>query len=318
MIVVFFVVIFSGSVALVLWAGREPLSKKAVGARLAMIGTSARGESGKRIELAGKSRPRWSDRVGERVKSCRLGESLERLLVQSGSGFSIGKVLMVSAGLGCGAGAATQWWLGFGMLSLMAAALSGVGPCGYLLVQRSRRVARFNAGLADAIDLMARALRAGHSMASTIEVIAQQSPEPLAGEFARCFQQQKFGIPFRDALLAMGERVPSDDLQFLITAVLVQKETGGDLTDILDRTTAVIRDRVRIQGEVSTKTAQGRLTGWILSGLPIVLLILINIITPGYSHVLFCDPVGQKLLMAGGGLILLGGFIIGKIVDIRV
>jgi len=155
-------------------------------------------------------------------------------------------------------------------------------------------------------------------MASSIEVIAEQSAEPLAGEFAICFQQQKFGIPYRDALLAMGERVPSEDLQFLITAVLVQKETGGDLTDILDRTTAVIRDRLRIQGEVSTRTAQGRLTGWILSALPIVMLFVINIITPGYTHVLFTDPIGQKLLIGGGVLILTGGFIISKIVDIKV
>jgi tight adherence protein B len=116
----------------------------------------------------------------------------------------------------------------------------------------------------------------------------------------------------------MGERVPSDDLQFLITAVLVQKETGGDLTNILDRTTAVIRDRIRIQGEVSTRTAQGRMTGWILSALPIVLMVGINIITPGYTHVMFTDPIGQRLLIAGGVLIFFGGFIISRIVDIRV
>jgi len=225
---------------------------------------------------------------------------------------------MIGASVALGCGIVVQWLTEMPLVAMLSAAIAALGPYLYLLFQKSRRVGKFNDALADSIDLMSRALRAGHSMASSIEVISQQSPEPLATEFATCFQQQKFGIPFRDALLAMGERVPSDDLQFLITAVLVQKETGGDLTDILDRTTAVIRDRVRIQGEVSTRTAQGRLTGWILSSLPIILLILINIITPGYSTVLFHDPLGQKMLMAGGGLILVGAFIISKIVDIKV
>jgi tight adherence protein B len=216
------------------------------------------------------------------------------------------------------AGVATRGLLDSWLAALPAALAGAFVPYAWLLFKRSSRLAKFNEALADAIDLMARALRAGHSMASSIEVIAEQSPEPLAGEFATCFQQQKFGIPYRDALLSMGERVPSEDLQFLITAILVQKETGGDLTDILDRTTAVIRDRIRIQGEVSTRTAQGRMTGWILSALPVVMLVVINIVTPGYTHVLFSDPLGQKLLIGGGILILIGGFIISKIVDIRV
>ncbi len=165
---------------------------------------------------------------------------------------------------------------------------------------------------------MARSLLAGHSMGSSIELIAEQSPEPLASEFVQVFQQQRLGLHFRDALLQMGTRVPSRDLQFLITAILVQKETGGDLTEILDRASHVIRERVRIEGEVRTHTAQGRLTGWILALLPVVMLALINLLSPGYSGILFHDPVGQKLLYAGGTFIILGGLIIRKIVDVQV
>jgi tight adherence protein B len=116
----------------------------------------------------------------------------------------------------------------------------------------------------------------------------------------------------------MGSRVPSQDLHFLITAILVQKETGGDLTEILDRTAHVIRERVRIEGEVRTHTAQGRLTGWILGLLPVIMLVLINLINPGYSAILFHDPTGQKLLYTGGALIVLGGLVIRKIVDVQV
>jgi len=318
MLMIFFLFVLSCCVVLVLFAGREPVSKKTIHARLATINTRVGEDGSNQIALSEKSKPRWTDRIGERVKSYHLGESLEQLIIHAGSSLSIGQVLMACTGAALVAGIAVHWVLEFPVVALLAAVCGALIPYGYLVFQRWRRIGKFNQALPDAIDLMARALRAGHSMASSIEVIAEQSPEPLATEFATCFQQQKFGIPFRDALLAMGERVPSDDLQFLITAVLVQKETGGDLTDILDRTTAVIRDRIRIQGEVSTRTAQGRLTGWILSGLPIVMLVIINIITPGYSHILFYDPLGQKLLMAGGALILVGAFIIGKIVDIKV
>jgi tight adherence protein B len=125
-------------------------------------------------------------------------------------------------------------------------------------------------------------------------------------------------MQFRDALLQTGARMPSRDLQFLITAILVQKETGGDLTEILDRASHVIRERIRIEGEVRTHTAQGRLTGWILGLMPVIMLCLINIASPGYSTVLFHDPTGQKLLYAGGVLIVIGGLIIRKIVDVQV
>jgi len=179
-------------------------------------------------------------------------------------------------------------------------------------------VKAFNEALPDAIDLMARSLLAGHSMGSSIEMVAEQSPEPIAFEFVQVFQQQRLGLHFREALLQMGSRVPSRDLQFLITAILIQKETGGDLTEILARASHVIRERVRIEGEVQTRTAQGRLTGWILGAMPIVMLALINLISPGYSSILFHDPIGQDLLYAGGALIFVGGVIIRRIVDVQV
>jgi len=197
-------------------------------------------------------------------------------------------------------------------------AVGATVPFLILRMKKNRRVKAFNAALPDAIDLMARSLVAGHSMGSAIEMIAEQSPEPLAFEFVQVFQQQRLGLQFRDALLQMGARVPSRDLHFLITAILVQKETGGDLAEILDRAAHVIRERIRIEGEVRTHTAQGRLTGWILALLPVLLLILLNLISPGYSTVLFEDPLGQKLLYTGGTFIVIGALVIRKVVDVQV
>lgn len=318
MIVLSFVLMFVCCVGVVMFASREPAGKKTVDARLAAMQRNVGENEVNHLAMRENVRPGLSDRISERVKDYHLGESLERHIIHAGSGMSVGQVLLLGGSLAVGGGMLARLVVGSWLVAVLPALLAAMIPYGVLVFQKSRRVGKFNEALPDAIDLMARALRAGHSMASSIEVVAQQSPQPLCGEFEICFQQQKFGIPFRDAILSMGERLPSDDLQFLITAILVQKETGGDLTDILDRTTAVIRDRIRIHGEVATKTAQGRLTGWILSALPIVLLIVINIITPGYSHVLFADPLGQKLMMAGGVFILIGGFIISRIVDIKV
>ena len=256
--------------------------------------------------------------VGERLRNFHLGGSLERLIVYADSHATLGSIALASFGLAVIAGFAVHVSIGSFPLEVIASILAGSLRYVALKMQASSRLKNFETALPDAIDLMARALRAGHSMSSSIELIAEQSPQPLSGEFVQVYQQQKFGLRFRDALLQMSARIPSRDLQFLITAILVQKETGGDLTEILDRTSHVIRERLRIEGEVRTHTAQGRLTGWILGLLPVIMLLLINLISPGYSTVLFHDPTGQKLLYAGATLIAIGGLVIRKVVDVQV
>jgi tight adherence protein B len=188
-------------------------------------------------------------------------------------------------------------------------------PLGVISFKRARRIAAFNAALPDAIDVMGRALRAGHSMIASINIVAEQSVEPVRYEFGEVFKQQNFGLPLRDALTQMLDHVPSPDLRVLVTGILVQKETGGNLAEILDRTVAVIRDRMRIQGEIKTHTAQGRLTGWILCLLPVVMLLIINIVNPGYSKVLVDTPLGHKLIYIGVFLLSIGGLIIRQIIN---
>jgi len=256
--------------------------------------------------------------VGERLKDFHFASSLERLILHADSTTTIGSIALLSFFLAVFAGFAVHIFIGSFPLEVLASIVAFSIRYLTLRIQSARRLKSFETALPDAIDLLARALRAGHSLASAIEVVSEQSAEPLKSEFALCFQQQKFGVPFRDALLAMTDRMPSKDLRFVITAILVQKETGGDLTDILDRTTRVIRERIKIQGEVRTYTAQGRLTGWILGLMPGILLLLLNVVTPGYSTVLFHDPLGQKMLYTGATLVVIGGLIIRKIVNIKV
>lgn len=256
--------------------------------------------------------------VSEHLQKYSFAQKLQTLIMQSGSTSSIGAFFATSLGLAIAAGVLAHVFIDVTPLVIVATIVGACSRYASFRFLKARRLKALNVALPDAIELMSRALRAGHSMSSAIEIIAQQSVEPLAGEFDTVYQQQKFGIPFRDALMGMSGRIPSKDLSFLVTAILVQKETGGDLTEILDRTTHVIRERGRIEGEIRTYTAQGRLTGWILGLLPVIMLLIINVVTPGYSDVLFHDPLGQKMLYAGGTLIIIGGLIIRKIVDIQV
>ncbi|HUB20384.1 MAG TPA: type II secretion system F family protein [Acidobacteriaceae bacterium] len=200
-------------------------------------------------------------------------------------------------------------------VELLAALVCAALPWARIAFARYRRLRAFEKALPHAIDMMARSLRAGHSTAAAIEIMAQGAPEPASTEFSEVFRQQNFGLPLRDALLQLLDRVPSQDLRVLVTAIVVQRETGGNLVEVLDRTVFVIRERQRIQGEIRVQTAQGRLTGWILTLLPVVVMGLINVMDPGYSKPLLRDPFGHKLLLLCACLILLGGFVINRIIN---
>ena len=297
----------------------EPASK-AARRRLVTIQNSVRIQDATAYgdDLGAPEERDFAYRFGVLLERFSFSKKLKVLLIHAGSSMSVGGIVLASIGVGLGSGLACFFTVRMPQFAAAAVVAGGAIPYIVLRVKRGRRLKGFNAALPDAIDLMARSLLAGHSMGSSIELVAEQSPEPLAFEFVQVYQQQRLGLQFRDALLQMGNRVPSRDLQFLITAILVQKETGGDLTEILTRASYVIRERVRIEGEVRTHTAQGRLTGAILALLPVVLLALISLITPGYSSALFHDPIGQKMLYAGATLIVIGGLVIRKIVDIQV
>jgi tight adherence protein B len=258
---------------------------------------------------------KWLNQLLERWG---MAHKISVLLAQAESSWSVSTVLLAGGVLGLMGFAIARFWLDDLIPELIAGALGAALPILVLRAKGASRLRRFNQKLPAALDLMARALRAGHSVGAAIEIVAQEGGEPLRSEFREVYKQHSFGLPQRDALLQLGRRVPSADLQIVITAMLVQKETGGNLVEILERTTAVLRDRMRIQGELRIRTAQGRLTGWILCLLPVVMFVLISLANPGYSDVLVHDPVGRKLTYAGIAMMAVGGLMIRKIVRIKV
>jgi tight adherence protein B len=256
----------------------------------------------------------WMEGIFDTV-SISLSQKLRTLILQADSQKSPGTIMMYCVGAAVVGGFLGFVFIPFPYTSPIVALAASYTPVMWLQIKRARRLKTFNNGLAEGIDTMARSLRAGHSVVAAIGIVAEQGPEHVCTEFAEVFKKQNFGLPMRECLMQMLDRVPSQDLRVLVTGILVQKDTGGNLAEILDRTVYVIRERVRIKAEIKTHTAQGRMTGWILCMLPVVMLVLINMINPGYSDVLFHDPTGQKLLIAGVVLLCLGGITIRHIIN---
>ena len=241
--------------------------------------------------------------------------ALEKQIIQADVKGSPAKFIGIGAGMMVAGGVVVSIWVQVPLIQIGVAAVFGYLPFLYLKLMRSRRMKKFDNCLADAVDMMSRALRAGHAMNAAINIVAEQSLEPVRSEFAEVFKQQNFGLPIRDAMQQMLDRVPSPDLRVVVTGILVQKETGGNLAEILDRTANTIRERLKIQGEIRTHTAQGRMTGYILCALPVVMLLAINWINPGYSDVLINTATGHTICYVGVALLVTGGLIIRAIIN---
>ncbi len=200
----------------------------------------------------------------------------------------------------------------------VAFVLGGMLPWGWLLFRRKRRMAKFEAQLPDAMELIGRALRSGHSLASGLNVVCDEMPDPISTEFQTAFEEQNLGIPIEKALKNMLARVPNLDLKFFVTAVAIQRQAGGDLAEILDKIGYIVRERFQILGQVKALTGEGRISGVVLMGLPIALFFAVYYLNPDYMMLLFTEELGRKMILGAGVLQILGAFVIKKIVNIKV
>jgi tight adherence protein B len=187
-----------------------------------------------------------------------------------------------------------------------------------VLWKRAKRFRKFEEGLPGALDLMVSGLRGGHSLVSVLGLVSREGPDPVGPEFRISFDEQNYGLELRTALENLAVRVPIQDLRIVTTAILIQKETGGNLAEVLDKCATMIRERFRLKQEIRTKTAQGRLTGWVLSAMPLFLATMLYFIKPEVISLLWTRPAGLKMLYTGSVMMLVGGLIIRKIVRIRV
>ena len=254
------------------------------------------------------------------LRRFQLQTKLQELLEQGGMKWSTQKLVNISLGMVVGVWALA--WLilpaEFRRVSYFVGIAAGALPVMYLIRQRNARMRRFEELFPESLEFVARSMRAGHAFSVSLEMIQREFQEPLAGEFRRTFEEHNLGLPLDVALQKLGQRVPSLDVHFFVSAVLLQKRTGGNLAEILDKLAYVIRERFKLRGRIRAISAHGRMTGGALTCIPIGVAVIMFYVNPDYVKFFFFDEVGHILLGCAAGMQILGYAIIKQIVKIEV
>lgn len=298
------------------WASKNSAEAKRVASRLrGLEGTAGEAE----LSIERRTAPkRWNWLDDSVVAGLPKGPELLRYLETSGTGRGVAEMLLYSGVLAV-AGAVLPYALGKPWtFSVLLGGILASLPWFWLGHQRKKRIQLFERQIPEALDLMGRALRAGHAFPTAVKMVGDETPEPIAKEFRTMFDEANFGVPQNEALIRLADRVPVDDLRYFTIAVMIQRESGGNLAELLDNIAGIVRARLKLLGEVRTLSAEGKLSAWILGLLPFCVAVLINIVNPEFMAVLWTDPVGLR--MVGGALLMMavGVWWMSRIIRIRV
>lgn len=316
--IMIFVVTLALAISAVYFLAVAPANRKKMRARLAAIQQSSFEAPSEEVGLLREDVLSQVPSINRILLQVPSINRLQVFIQQSAMQITAGMLLLLSASL-----MLAVFFIGLlvgvpGVILLVVVAIAGGVPFGVVSFKRQRRFSRFEELFPDAIDLLARAVRAGHAFTTGLELIAREMPQPLAGEFQTTYEQQNFGMPLRDALQNLAVRMPLPDVHFFISALQIQRESGGNLAEILDNLSYVIRERFKIYRQVKVYTAQGRMTLYLLTALAPATVLLMYLTNPGYIGLLFSDPLGHKFVAAAVVLELIGYFVIRKIIRIRV
>ena len=293
-------------------------------------GTRPTGTEDRLTELVGGKRPRAALKTTELLAEASAGAGgvagrlsgslgkLGRLLEQADDPMTPHTFFLLSGGCAAAGFAAAVLGGAPAPLYPVAALLAAFGPLLYVMFVRRGRQKAFAKQMPDALELIARALRSGHSLASGLCVVVEEMPEPVSKEFSLAYEEQNLGIPLEVALKNMLKRTPNMDLKFFVTAVAIQRSAGGDMAEILDKLSHLIRERFKILGQVQALTGEGRISGLVLMALPVATFLAIYYINPGYIEPLFEDPRGRTMIGAAAVLQVVGAVVIKKIVNIKI
>lgn len=252
----------------------------------------------------------WLQALSERIPRLK---DLDNQIEQAGLAWSVHTFMMLSGGMAAASSLGTFLATWSWMFALVGLGIGSVLPYAYMRRRLRKRMSAFQEQLSNAIELMTRALQAGHPLSAGFKMVADEMSDPVREEFRRVFEEQKFGLPFADTMTALADRVPLADVRIFVTAVLVQREVGGNLTEILDNLTGIIRERFKLQRQMRVLTAEGRMGGYVLSGLPVCVGIAFFFINREYILTLFTTKPGQLMLVIAVLMQLLGFLWIRKI-----
>jgi len=250
------------------------------------------------------------------LEKTRISRTLQKMLEQADLPPTVGPLfilMIIWAMLGVLIGVKTHHT----MLGILAGFGLGLVPVLFLKMRVNMRLKSFSRAFPDAIDMMIGALRAGHAFSKALQLVAMEAPEPVGSEFRKTFEEHNLGRPIKECLIHLSERIPSADLKLFVTAVMLQRETGGNLTEILEKISYTIRERFKLTGQIQVYTAQGRLSAWVLSSLPIMFLLIISAINPSYLQPLFTEQAGRYMLLTGAVLQIIGVITVRKIVRLN-
>lgn len=247
----------------------------------------------------------------------RVG-AMDRLLQQSGVTWSVSDFFGLSLLAFLAALFAASYLPAPWLFSLVIATVVAMLPYFYVTRAKTKRLDRIEQQLPDAMDLMGRALRAGHAFPTSLKMVGDEMSDPIAAEFRIAFDEVNFGIAMPEALMNLATRVPSTDLRYFVIAVLIQRETGGNLSELLASISAIIRDRLKLMGQVRVLSAEGRMSAWVLGLLPFGAALMIQLTNPKFLEILYTDPGGRKMLAVVAVMMVLGVLAMRKIINIRV
>lgn len=244
--------------------------------------------------------------------------AIDRLLMQSGLDIKLITFIGISLALGVASAILANFLVLPLAVIIVFFLIAGSLPYAYLLYRKNKRLQKFDEQLPDALDLIGRGIRAGHALPSALKMIADEMPMPISEEFRVAFDEMNYGFSMQEALTNLATRIPSDDLHYFVVAVLIQQETGGNLAELLDNISALIRARHKLYGTIRVLSAEGKLSAWILTLLPFVLALVVNLINPAFMAILWKDETGIKMVIGVAILMLLGILWMRKIIKIRV
>ncbi|MCG8469371.1 MAG: type II secretion system F family protein [Gemmatimonadetes bacterium] len=261
-----------------------------------------------------KDGPDWFEQV---VLKIPHRHDMAHFLAQADVGLTVGGFTLLTIGLGAALGLVALILAGGWIAPLLAAMVGALLPYGMISRKRRQRFNAFEEHFPEAIDLLGRAIRAGHAFSTGLNVVAEESPEPVSEEFQQVYEEQKFGLPLSESLLSLADRVDLLDVRIFVTAVLIQIESGGNLAEILDNLSRIIRDRFRFRRQLRVHTAHGRMTGWVLASAPFVAGAGMFVLNPDYMNTLFTEPLGRLMLAMAAGLQLIGFVAIRRVMDVE-
>ncbi len=302
----------------ILWASRHSAEARRIAARLAALGGQGAAGAAGATSIERAQAPERLPRLNALIARTLPGRRLRRLAGAAAVTASVAELMLLSMALAA-CGLMVPPLLGKPMaLGLGLAIALGALPWWRVASRASDRVARIERQFPEALDLMGRAMRAGHAFPSAIRMVADEMPAPLGRDFRLLFDEINYGVPVNDALARLAERVPIADVSYFVVAVMIQRESGGNLAELLDKIAALVRDRLRLLGEIRTLSAEGRLSALILTALPFGVGLVVNLVNPEFMAVLWNDPLGLRMVAVALAMMALGIFWMRRIIRIRV